>query len=230
MARGGGIKQDSMRIGCGEDLTRWHNLAVWAQSIHGTNGQQIHPRLATGRRINSAMDDAAGLAITEGLRAQSNGARQAQRNIQDGISMLNIADSGLGESMSILQRLRVIAVQSANGTFSAVQRQALQEAVNHSLKELDAIAQRTSYHEKSIFAPLGPVDGSGNGQANDPLTLQVGANQGDTVTLGRVRGLRRQPSRHRQRRRQAPHLQLRFGQPRRRLDHQLQRLVGGCRR
>src|SRR5699024_7342262 len=83
-------------------------------------------RIATGKRINRAADDPSGLAISEKMRAQIRGLKQASRNAQDGISLLNVADGALQETHSILHRLREIAVYSATGTLTEQDRNALQ--------------------------------------------------------------------------------------------------------
>ena len=100
-------------------------------------------RLSSGLRINSAKDDAAGMAISERFTSQIKGLNQAIRNANDGISLAQTAEGALGESGNILQRIRELAVQSANATNSASDRKALQSEVNQLKQELERIATTT---------------------------------------------------------------------------------------
>lgn len=128
-------------------------------------------RLSSGKRINSAADDAAGLAISEKMKAQINGLSQAQRNAQDAVSLVQTAEGGLKESHSILQRLRELAVQSANDTYTDSDRKEIQIEVDQLVEELTSIGEYTQFNTKSL------LDGSFDGQ------FQVGANQGQTLGL-----------------------------------------------
>lgn len=109
-------------------------------------------RLSSGLRINSAKDDAAGLAITERFTTQIRGMTQAARNANDGISMLQTAEGALTSSLSALQRVRELAVQAANGTNSASDRQALQAEVSQLLSEVDRIGKNTEFNGDKVFA------------------------------------------------------------------------------
>ena len=102
-------------------------------------------RLSSGLRINSAKDDAAGLAISERFTSQIKGLNQAIRNANDGISLAQTAEGALGESGNILQRIRELAVQSANATNSASDRKALQSEVNQLKEELERISTTTEF-------------------------------------------------------------------------------------
>lgn len=128
-------------------------------------------RLSSGLRINSAKDDAAGLAISERFTAQVRGMDQARRNANDGISLAQTGESSLEQMGNILQRVRELAVQSANATNSASDRQALNDEVSQLTAELDRFAQVTEFNGLKIF------DGS-FGSA----TYQVGANANQTIT------------------------------------------------
>lgn len=128
-------------------------------------------RLSTGLRINSAKDDAAGLAISERFTAQIRGLDQARRNANDGISLAQTAESALESAGNILQRVRELSVQSANATNSASDRKAIQAEVGQLLSELDRIAQTTEFNGQKL------LDGS-FGSAN----FQVGANANQTIT------------------------------------------------
>ncbi len=129
-------------------------------------------RLSSGLRINSAKDDAAGLAISERFTTQIRGLNQAQRNANDGISLSQTAEGALAEVTSNLQRIRELAVQSANSTNSASDRAALDLEVQQRLAEIDRVASQTSFNGQKI------LDGSfGN------ATFQVGANVGETISV-----------------------------------------------
>jgi len=130
-------------------------------------------RLSSGLRINSAKDDAAGLAIADRMTAQIRGLNQASRNANDGISLAQTAEGALQESTNILQRMRELAVQSANDTNSDGDRASLQKEVTQLKAELDRIAQSTEFNGRRI------LDGS-FGSA----TFQVGANAGQTISFG----------------------------------------------
>ena len=129
-------------------------------------------RLSSGLRINSAKDDAAGLAIATRMTAQINGLNQAVRNANDGISMAQTTESALGEVTNNLQRIRELAVESANGTYSTADRAALDVEVQQRLSEIDRIASKTTFNGQNVLdGSLGTVD------------FQVGANVGDTVSV-----------------------------------------------
>lgn len=129
-------------------------------------------RLSSGMRINSAKDDAAGLAISERMTAQIKGLTQAGRNANDGISLAQTAESALGTISTNLQRVREIAVQSRNATNSNEDRAALQKEVVQLKAEIGRVASQTSFNGNKL------LDGSFSAQA-----FQVGANQGDTITI-----------------------------------------------
>jgi flagellin len=127
-------------------------------------------RLSSGLRINSAKDDAAGLAISERFTSQIRGVNQAARNANDGISLSQVAEGALGSSSTILQRIRELAVQSANATNSASDRAALNAEVGQLTAELNRIAQTTQFNGQNI------LDGSFTS-----ATFQVGANANQTI-------------------------------------------------
>ena len=130
-------------------------------------------RLSSGYRINRAADDAAGLGISEGLRSQIGGMKQAIRNAQDGKSVVETADGALGESTAILQRMRDLAVQGANtGVLDKTAIGNVQKEMSQLKAELDHIAATTVFNGTNL------LDGSYLG------TFQVGANVGDTLTIG----------------------------------------------
>jgi flagellin len=129
-------------------------------------------RLSTGKRINSAKDDAAGLAIASRMTAQVRGLSAAMRNSNDGISLAQTAEGAMGEVSNMLQRMRELAVQAANGTNSATDRAAIQAEVTQLLAQTDDIANKTTFNGTKL------VDGTATA-----LAIQTGINSGDTVTL-----------------------------------------------
>ena len=129
-------------------------------------------RLSTGLRINSAKDDAAGLAISERFTTQIRGLNQAVRNASDGISLAQTTESALGELTNNLQRIRELAVQSVNATNSASDRAALNAEVQERIAEVDRIAKQTNFNGVKV------LDGSFG-----TATFQVGANVGETISV-----------------------------------------------
>jgi flagellin len=103
-------------------------------------------KLSSGKRINKASDDAAGMAISEKMRAQVRGLRQASRNSLDGISLIQTAEGALNEVSAILQRIRELSVQAANGTYTDDDRNAMQDEVDQLIKELDSISNKTEFN------------------------------------------------------------------------------------
>ena len=132
-------------------------------------------RISTGLRINRAADDPSGLAISEKMRAQIRGLRQASRNSQDAISLLNVADGALNETHAILHRLREIAVYSATGTLTEQEREALQIEFNELVKAIDDIGGNTQFNTIDL------LDGSRN--EDNPLMIQIGANAGQNMDI-----------------------------------------------
>lgn len=129
-------------------------------------------RLSSGLRINSAKDDAAGLAIAERFTSQIRGLDQAVRNSNDGVSLAQVAEGALGESGNIVQRMRELAVQAANATNSASDRKALQAEVNQLKQELERIATTTEFNGLKL------LDGTFQAQK-----FQAGANEGQTISV-----------------------------------------------
>lgn len=153
------------------------NLAAMKAQAGSRMGQmgldRAMERLSTGLRINSAKDDAAGLAIAQRMTADVRGLSVAIRNAGDGISLAQTAESAMGEVTNMLQRMRELAVQAANGTISPEDRQALQAEVTQLVGEIDNVAGRTSFNGIRL------LDGS-----SQRLALQTGSRAGETVTLG----------------------------------------------
>src|SRR5581483_4709186 len=108
-------------------------------------------QLSSGLRINSAADDAAGLAISQKLKTQIQGFDQGGRNAQDAISMIQTGESALNTTESILQRMRQLSVQAANDTYTTQDRQNIQSEVNQLISEIDRIAQQTNFNTKQLL-------------------------------------------------------------------------------
>jgi flagellin len=149
-------------------LNAQRNLTTSANSLSSSL-----QRLSSGLRINSAKDDAAGLAIAERFTSQIKGLNQAVRNANDGISMAQTAEGGLGTASDLLQRMRELAVQSANGTNSASDRASLQQEVSQLKQELDRVATSTQFNGQNV------LDGS-----LAATQFQVGANANQTISVG----------------------------------------------
>ncbi|RLT51070.1 MAG: flagellin [Chloroflexi bacterium] len=140
-------------------------------------------QLSSGLRINKASDDAAGLAVSEKLKNQVRGLNQAQRNAQDGISLIQTAEGALNETHSLLSRMRELAIQSANDTLSNSDRVHLQAEVNQLLSEVDRIGNSTQFNNVVLLNNNTAAGGAGVGAfkfhigANAETTSMVGANE-----------------------------------------------------
>src|SRR6266542_4481787 len=158
----------SLRINQNVDAMTAHRfLAQTSDKI-----SQSMERLSSGLRINKAADDAAGLGISEKMRGQINGLAQAQRNIQDSVSMVQTAEGNLDEVHSILQRVRELAVQYKNGSTSTGGKAAIQSEVDELTKEIDRIS------DSAVFNGVHLLDSSATS-----VTFQVGANDGKTILV-----------------------------------------------
>jgi flagellin len=150
-----------------QSLTAQRNLTT-SQSSLATSMQ----RLSSGLRVNSAKDDAAGLAIAERMSSQTRGLNVAARNANDGISMAQTAEGALGKVSDMLQRMRELAVQSSNATNSSDDRKALQAEVSQLRDEIDRVSKQTNFNGSKL------LDGSFSA-----ATFQVGANSGENITI-----------------------------------------------
>lgn len=152
-----------------------HNLAALNTLNRlnaATNAQsKAMQKLSSGLRINSAADDAAGLAISEKMRSQIRGLDQATNNAQDGISLLQTAEGALNETHDILQRMRELAVQGANDTNTTEDRNQIQTELNQLMSEIDRIAKTTQFNTQNLLG------------GTFSATLQVGANAGQIITF-----------------------------------------------
>ncbi len=147
-------------------------------SINTTNAAASTEKLSSGFRINRAGDDAAGLAISEKMRAQIRGLNMASKNSQDAISLVQTAEGALNETHSILQRMRELAVQSASDTndSATVDRAALDAEFQALIDEIDDIASKTAFNGKKLLD--GTYDTAGSG-----LIIQTGADAGQTLEI-----------------------------------------------
>src|SRR5690625_2288198 len=141
--------------------------------INQNNMQKSMEKLSSGLRINRAGDDAAGLSISEKMRAQIRGLDQASRNAQDGISMIQTAEGALDEVHSILQRMRELAVQASNNTNAAEDITALQNEVTQLTEEIERIQTTTQFNTMELL----------DGSLGADVTFQVGANSDEVMTV-----------------------------------------------
>src|SRR4029079_10214152 len=155
-----------------------NNIAAFdaERNLNSTSNrlQTSMARLSSGYRINTAADDAAGLAISEKLRAQIGGLDQAGRNVSDAVSLVQTAEGQLNEVHSMLQRVRALAVQYKNGTLSTEDRTAIQSEVNQLGSEIQRIGTSAGFNGISLLATAGTI------------TFQVGANDGDAISVATV--------------------------------------------
>ena len=183
-------------------------MAVYVNTnVSSLNGQRYlnnvqnslnttYTRLSSGLRINSAKDDSAGLQIADRLTSQINGLNQGNRNANDGIALAQTIEGGLDEVSNMLQRMRTLAVQSANGTLGASDRTSIQNEVNSLASEISRIAEQTTFGGKTILAGYSTANtaagetifrtvSSFNSQneVGGKLTFHVGANTGDTIDM-----------------------------------------------
>jgi flagellin len=138
---------------------------------NNTNTGKNLEKLSSGFRINRAGDDAAGLAISEKMRAQINGLEMATKNAEDGISLIQTAEGGLNETHAILQRMRELAVQAANGTNQAEDLQSIQDEIDALADEIDRIGDSTKFNGIDLL--------NGGSMASDGIDFQIGANNAD---------------------------------------------------
>ena len=146
-----------------------NNLNTTEMSLEKSTQQ-----LSSGLRINSAADDAAGLTISESLQGQINGVDQANRNAQDGVSLVQTASGALNQVQQMLQRIRELAVQYGNGTLNTTDQTAIQTEVNQLLSEIDQIGSTAAFNGIQLL------------NSSATLTFQVGANDGESISVATV--------------------------------------------
>jgi flagellin len=156
-----------------------HNIsALNAQRVQGESANEVTKnmeKLASGMRINRAGDDASGLAVSEKMRAQIRGLGQASRNIGDGISFIQTTEGYLQESQDILQRLRELAVQSANGIYTALDRQQIQVEVSQLVDEIDRVASHAQFNGLNMLTGSFARE-EGSNFVPSAMWLHIGAN------------------------------------------------------
>ena len=177
-------------------------MAVYVNTnVSSLNGQRYlnnvqnslnttYTRLSSGLRINSAKDDSAGLQIADRLTSQINGLNQGNRNANDGIALAQTIEGGLDEVSNMLQRMRTLAVQSANGTLGATDRKSIQGEADQLAAEIQRIAEQTTFGGKNILMGYNAssiykaaTKGDSNVGTQAILTFHVGANTGDTIDM-----------------------------------------------
>jgi flagellin len=143
------------------------------RNLQGTTSKltKSMEKLSSGYRINRAADDAAGLGISESMRSQIRGIAQGQRNIQDGVSMVQTAEGNLDEVHSMLQRVRELAVQYKNGSLDTAGRSAIQNEVNQLASEISRIGTQAQFNGLSLLT------------GNTTVSFQVGANDGEQISI-----------------------------------------------
>src|SRR3954462_4164319 len=146
------------------------------RNLSGTEGRlaQSMERLSSGYRLNRAADDAAGLAISERLRGQINGLEQAQRNVQDAVSLVQTAEGSLTEGHAMLQRVRELAVQYKNGSLSTADRVAIQSEVNMLASEIERIGSSAEFNGIKLL------------NSAQTISFQVGAKDGETIVVSTI--------------------------------------------
>ena len=163
-------------------VINFNQAAAFSSRMEGINTDNVlktSKELSSGMRINSAADDASGLAVSEKMRSQIRGLNQASRNVMNGVSMLQTAEGYMQSTTDILQRIRELAVQSANGIYSDEDRAMLQTEVEQLVSEVDRISQTAEFNGMTLLSGRFAEDG---------IKLQVGANtdQNFTVKLGNM--------------------------------------------
>ena len=156
-----------------------HNMsAMFAQRIHKFNETSINKnieKLSSGLRINRAGDDASGLAVSEKMRSQIRGLHQAERNAQNGISFIQTAEGYLQNSQDIIQRLRELAVQSANGIYTTEDRMQIQVEVSQLIDEVDRIASHAEFNGMKLLTGRFAKD-TGSNRITSSMWFHIGAN------------------------------------------------------
>ncbi|HHX62712.1 MAG TPA: flagellin [Epulopiscium sp.] len=162
-----------------------HNIPA-LRTLHqmnktNANMDKTMQRLSSGLRINSASDDAAGLAISQKMETQVRGLQQANRNSMDGISLIQTAEGALNEVHSMLQRMRELAVQASNGTLEDKDRGTIQDEIDQLIEEIDRTAENTEYNKQTLLN--GDLVASGT-PLTGGLDLQIGANEKQMMKIG----------------------------------------------
>ncbi len=152
--------------------------ATYSQNAMKTNARSMSTameQLSTGTRVNSAKDDAAGLSISQNMTSQIRGLNMAVRNVNDGINMMQTAEGAMVEQSNMLQRMRELAIQSMNGTYSDTQRGYLDKEYQQLTSQIDRIATDTLWNDQQLLMGTGGTDGT--------FTYQAGQAEGQTITV-----------------------------------------------
>ena len=154
--------------------------ALYSQNAMKTNARAMSTameQLSTGTRVNSAKDDAAGLAIGQNMTSQIRGLNQAVRNVNDGINMMQTAEGAMVEQTNMLQRMRELAVQAMNGTYSDTQRGYLDKEFQQLTAQIDEIAKDTQWNDQPL------LNGTGGSVADGTFTYQAGQAENQTISV-----------------------------------------------
>ena len=160
-------------------VINFNQSAAFANRISNLNEANVQKdmnALASGKRINSAADDASGLAVSTKMKSMIRGLNQASRNISDGSSMLNVASGYLQETTDILQRIRELAVQSSNGIYSDEQRSMVQIEVSQLVSEIDRIASSATFNGLQLFTGRFAT-------GNESITLHIGSQADQRISF-----------------------------------------------
>lgn len=155
-------------------------------SFNNTQMSKTMEKLSSGYRINRAADDAAGLAISEKMSYQINGLNQAQRNAQDGISLLQTAEGDLTEVHSMLQRMNTLANQAANGTYQSEDRGNLQKELTQLQNEINRITQNSNFNGVNLLKSSGSVKFQIGVTASETLTVTLSSNQVSALGISAI--------------------------------------------
>jgi flagellin len=171
-----------------------HNMsAMFAERQQGINTRAVEgniEKLSSGMRINRAGDDASGLAVSEKMRAQIRGLQQASRNAENGVSFIQTTEGYLQESQDILQRMRELAVQSANGIYTAEDRMQIQVEISQLVDEIDRVASHAQFNGMNVLTGRFARD-EGNNTVTASMYFHIGANmdQRERVYIGTMTAL-----------------------------------------
>ena len=146
-------------------------------NLTGSSMTKTIAQLSSGQRINTAGDDASGLAVSEKMRSQYRGLQQATRNAQNGISFIQTTEGYLNETTNIMQRMRELAIQSANGIYSDTDRALIQIEVNQLVSEVDRIASQAEFNKMNMLTGRFAADGQ------TPMTFHIGANMDQRISV-----------------------------------------------
>ena len=146
-------------------------------NLTGSSMTKTIAQLSSGQRINTAGDDASGLAVSEKMRSQYRGLQQATRNAQNGISFIQTTEGYLNETTNIMQRMRELAIQSANGIYSDTDRALIQIEVNQLVSEVDRIASQAEFNKMNMLTGRFAAD------SQTPMTFHIGANMDQRVSI-----------------------------------------------